>query len=65
VKRLDWKLLLPILVLQLLLLVIALIDIVRRDSSRIRGPKVVWVLICICISMFGPLAYLIFGRKKY
>ncbi|MBD3922192.1 PLDc_N domain-containing protein [Paenibacillus sp. PR3] len=61
----DWKLLLPIIVLQFLLLIIVLVDIIRRDSSRIRGPKVVWVLISLFLSMFGPLAYLIFGRKKY
>lgn len=61
----DWKLLLPVIILQALLLIIAIVDIIRRDSSRIRGPKVVWVLISIFISMIGPLAYLIFGRKKY
>lgn len=61
----DWKLILPIIVLQFLLLIIVLVDIIRRDSSRIRGPKIVWVLISVFLSMFGPLAYLIFGRKKY
>ncbi|GMK41327.1 hypothetical protein PCCS19_43830 [Paenibacillus sp. CCS19] len=61
----DWKLVLPIIILQFLLLVIVLVDIIRRDSSRIRGPKIVWVLVSLFISMFGPLAYLIFGRKKY
>ncbi|PWV94536.1 phospholipase D-like protein [Paenibacillus cellulosilyticus] len=61
----DLKLLLPLIILQALLLIIALVDIIRRDSSRIRGPKVIWVLVSIFIQMFGPLAYLIFGRKKY
>jgi hypothetical protein len=61
----DWKLILPIIGLQLLLHIIVLVDIVRRDNSRIRGPKVVWVLISLFFSMVGPLAYLIFGRKKY
>jgi hypothetical protein len=54
--------LIPILLLELALLVIALRDLILRE--RTRGPKWVWVLVIVLINIFGPIAYLLFGREE-
>jgi hypothetical protein len=54
--------LVPILLLELILLVVALTDLVRRD--RVRGPKWVWVLVIVCFSILGPVVYLLLGRVE-
>jgi hypothetical protein len=57
--------LLPILILQLILVIVSILDLVKRDNSTIAGGnKVVWVLIILFISTIGPILYLTIGRKK-
>ena len=56
-------LLVPLVLLQVGLLVWALIDLTRSER-RVRGDsKVVWALIIVFISFFGPLLYFIVGRE--
>ncbi len=56
-------LLIPLLVLQLILLVLALWDLTRPER-RVRGDnKLVWGVVIVLVSMFGPLAYFLFGRE--
>jgi hypothetical protein len=55
-------LLIPIILIELVLLVIALIDLLRRNKTR--GPKWGWLLAILFIQIFGPIAYLIFGREE-
>jgi len=58
------ELLLPVLLIQLVLVVVALIDLSRRDVSQVAfGKKWPWVLIILFLSMLGPIIYLIVGRK--
>lgn len=54
--------LIPVILLQLGLLVVALIDLVRREQTR--GPKWIWALVIIFVNLFGPIIYLLFGRKE-
>lgn len=54
--------LIPIILLQLILLIVALVDLAHREKTR--GPKWVWVLVIIFLQLFGPIAYLIVGRKE-
>jgi len=54
--------LIPIILLQLVLLVVALIDLARRE--RTRGPKWVWVLVIVFINVIGPILYLVMGREE-
>ena len=55
--------LLPLLVLQLVLLVVALYDLTRPER-RVKGDsKVVWALIIIFVNLIGPLIYFLFGRE--
>ncbi|MBN2199357.1 MAG: PLDc_N domain-containing protein [Candidatus Aminicenantes bacterium] len=56
------SLLLPIIVIQVGLLVFALADLIKRE--RTRGPKWVWILVIFFINIFGPIAYLLFGREE-
>jgi hypothetical protein len=55
-------LLIPIALIELGLMVVALIDLLRRE--RTRGPKVVWLLVILFVSLIGPIVYLIFGREE-
>ena len=57
-----WQLVLPIFILQLILMVTALIDCVRREKTN--GPKWVWALVIIGINILGPVAYFIAGRSR-
>ena len=54
--------LIPFVVLHLVIMVIALVDLARREKTR--GPKWVWVPVVIFISLFGSIIYFIFGRKE-
>ena len=59
----NWSLIAPLLILQIVLMVVALLDI--RKIEQTNGPKLIWVLIIIFISTIGPIAYFIIGRKEY
>jgi len=54
--------LIPVILLELILLVIALLDLLRREKTN--GPKWLWVLVIIFIQLIGPITYLIIGRKE-
>jgi DMSO reductase anchor subunit len=55
-------LIVPILLLQLILMISALVDILRREKTR--GPKWLWVLIVIFGEMIGPILYFVIGREE-
>lgn len=58
----PWGLIAPLIIIQLLLAIIALVDLVKIE--RTNGPKWLWVLIIFFINMIGPVIYFIFGRKN-
>lgn len=41
---------------------VAVVDLVRRPTARVRGPKVLWLL-AFAVQPVGPLAYLKKGRR--
>jgi hypothetical protein len=55
-------LLIPVVLIELGLMVIALVDLIRR--SRTRGPKWVWVLVIVLINFIGPIIYFVAGRLE-
>lgn len=61
-NEIPWKLIAPIIVLQLILIVIALIDLVRISATA--GPKWMWALIIILGNLLGPILYFVLGRKN-
>lgn len=58
------SLIIPLGILELILIIVALVDLIRREPARVNGPKVMWVLIILLISTLGPILYLIVGRKE-
>ena len=57
-------LVIPLVVIQFALAVIALWDLVKPER-RVRGDsKVVWGLIIVFIGMIGPILYLVAGRRE-
>lgn len=48
---------------QLTLIATALTDLWRRPASQIRGSKKMWTPV-VFINFIGPLAYLLFGRRR-
>lgn len=55
-------LLAPVFVIQIILLVVALLDL--RKQTATRGPKWVWALVIIFINLVGPIVYFVMGRKE-
>ena len=62
----QWlPLLIPLIILELGLLLIALIDLIRRDQREVRGgSKLAWALVILIVTTFGPICYLLLGRKE-
>lgn len=54
--------LIPVILLQIALMVVALVDLVRRE--RTRGPKWAWALVIVFFNLIGPVVYLLFGREE-
>ncbi len=54
--------LIPLFIIQVALMVIALVDLVKRERVR-GGNKVVWVLVIILVNIIGPIVYLLAGRE--
>jgi hypothetical protein len=54
--------LIPVLIIQLVLMISALVDLIRREHTR--GPKWVWVLVILFVNYIGPIIYFVAGRKE-
>lgn len=54
--------LVPLILLQVVLMVVALVDLLRRE--RTRGPKWAWALLVVLVNLIGPVVYLLFGREE-
>lgn len=58
------SLVLPLAALELILIIVALVDLVRREPDQVNGSKIMWGLIILFISTIGPICYFILGRKE-
>jgi hypothetical protein len=47
---------------ELVLTTVALVDLARRPSDQVRGPKLAWAAGC-AVQPVGPIAYLLLGRR--
>ena len=56
-------LLIPLLIIEIGLLIIALVDLIRRENVK-HLPKWAWAVIIIVLNFIGPIAYLIVGREE-
>lgn len=55
--------LIPLIILELVLLIVALVDLVKRKSVT-GNNKIVWVLVIVLFQVIGPIVYFVFGRKE-
>lgn len=56
-------LLIPVLLLQLLLWLIAFRDWFRRENAK--GSRWIWLAVIFLGGILGPIAYLMFGREEW
>ena len=52
----------PIVLLQLILMIVALMDLIRREKTH--GPKWIWAIVIILGELIGPIVYFVFGREE-
>jgi ABC-2 type transport system ATP-binding protein len=57
-------LLVPLIVLELGLMVLAIVDLLRDDRRVRGGSKGVWAVVIVFVSMFGPILYFLVGREE-
>jgi Phospholipase_D-nuclease N-terminal len=55
-------LLAPLVLISLVLMVVALIDLSRRQT--VRGGKLLWAIAIVVVGTLGPIAYFIFARTE-
>lgn len=61
-SSINWALVTPLIVIQFVLIVVSLIDLSKAEKTH--GPKWMWTLIVVFISMLGPILYFILGKKQ-
>ncbi|MGG1880446.1 PLDc N-terminal domain-containing protein [Paenibacillus cisolokensis] len=61
--EINWDIVWPILALQAVLAVTALISLARTATEAVRGPKWMWVLVIIAGNLAGSIAYFVGGRR--
>jgi hypothetical protein len=54
--------LIPLFLVQLTLIVIALLDLFKRENMK-SNTRLIWVFVIILINILGPIIYLVAGRK--
>ncbi|HEX3016081.1 MAG TPA: PLDc N-terminal domain-containing protein [Desulfobacteria bacterium] len=59
----NWSIIAPLAIIQLLLQIIALVDISRRPEV-VGGRKWPWVLVIVIFGLLGSAVYLLAGRKE-
>lgn len=62
-QSINWGILAPIILIQFVLLIIAVIDLVRIEKTN--GPKWMWALIILFINLVGPILYFVIGRRNH
>ena len=58
-----FPILLPVIIIELILMVTALIHVLRHPNYRF-GNRVVWIVIVGFIQIAGPIVYFLFGRGE-
>lgn len=62
--NINWGLIWPLIALQFVLMVTALISLYKVETANLRGPKWMWVLIIVLLNIVGSIAYFVAGRKE-
>ncbi|ACI19959.1 PLD nuclease N-terminal domain-containing protein [Dictyoglomus thermophilum] len=62
--RENFILFLPLLLIQLVFQILAIVDLIKRNKEEIRWEnKIIWAIIILAFGILGPMAYFVFGRK--
>lgn len=61
-QSVNWSIITPILIIQVILIIIALFDL--KKAERVNGPKWMWALIIVFINIIGPVIYFVIGRRE-
>jgi membrane protein DedA with SNARE-associated domain len=61
-ETINWALIVPIIIIDLILVIAALLDLSRTEETK--GPKWMWALIIIIVNLLGPIIYFIVGRRN-
>ncbi|MEH7113529.1 PLD nuclease N-terminal domain-containing protein [Neobacillus niacini] len=62
-ESINWGLVAPLLIIQLILLIVSLVDLSRIEKTN--GPKLLWVFIIIFVNILGPILYFVIGRRNH
>ncbi|RCW62977.1 PLDc N-terminal domain-containing protein [Saliterribacillus persicus] len=58
----NFALLAPLLLIQLLLAIIGLVAWFKTEETN--GPRMLWLVIILLVSYIGPILFFIFGRRQ-
>lgn len=61
-SNIPWAIIAPILVLQLILTIVALISCIRQETTN--GPKLLWIVLILFVNLLGPILYFVIGRRQ-
>jgi len=62
--RQNFILFLPLILIQVVFQILAIVDLVKRNKEEIRWEnKIIWAIIILVFGILGPMAYFVFGRK--
>ena len=59
----NLPLLLPVIILEFILAITALIHVIKHPNYRF-GNKAIWIIVVLFIQIIGPIFYFIFGRGE-
>jgi len=57
-------LIIPLIVIQLAMMILAVVDLLRDDRAVRGGSKAVWAVIIVFVNLVGPILYFIVGREE-
>lgn len=55
--------LMPIIIIELILMLTALIHVLKHKNYRF-GNRVIWIIIVVCLQIIGPILYFTIGRGE-
>jgi hypothetical protein len=61
-EGINWGLIAPLFIVQLILLIVSFIDLSRIEKTN--GPKLLWVFIIVFVNIIGPILYFVIGRRN-
>ncbi|WP_369810515.1 PLD nuclease N-terminal domain-containing protein [Guptibacillus hwajinpoensis] len=58
----NWPLVAPLLILQMILTISALVSCIKQKETN--GPKWMWICLILFVNLFGAILYFVTGRKN-